>query len=311
MASHRRALYHAITLTTAVLGLAGACNMKKMTADMTSGMLEYGSVSMDREADLEFARYAFPASMKTLETFLVSSPENEHLLILLARGYNSYAFAVLEGDLERARIEGPADRIDTLTRRAAMHYMRGSEYGFRLLGKPALRAAARKGDAATLDRELAALEKEDAPALFWAGYGWASAVNLQKEDPDVIADLTAVEKIMKRAYELDRDYNSGAPIVFHGVLNASKPPALGGKPAESKRYFDEAMKRWGDKNLLVPFLYARFYCPTVQDAKLFRDLMGKVLDADPTRHADLRLNNEVARERARFWVKHVDDLILE
>ena len=54
------------------LALAG-CNLNKLTANATAGMLEYGSIAMEREADLEFARDAFPASLKTLETFLVSS----------------------------------------------------------------------------------------------------------------------------------------------------------------------------------------------------------------------------------------------
>ncbi|MBK8720192.1 MAG: hypothetical protein IPN32_36630 [Deltaproteobacteria bacterium] len=84
------------------LACAAACNLNKLTANATSGMLEFGAVAMDRESDLEFAKDAFPASLKTLETFLISSPENQSLLLLLARGYNSYAFAALEAELERA-----------------------------------------------------------------------------------------------------------------------------------------------------------------------------------------------------------------
>lgn len=294
-----------------LMGLSLGCNLNRFTADTTSGMLEYGSVAMDREADLEFAKSAFPASLKTLETFLVSSPENASLLLLLARGYNSYAFGIIEGDLDRAKMTGPEERIEDLTRRAKIHYLRGSAYGFRLLGKPALEKAARTDDWETLDKELAALKKEDMPGLFWAAYGWASTINLALDDPDLVGGLPAVERLMARALELDPDYNEGAPYLFHGVLHASRPQAFGGDPSKSKEYFEQAMRTHGQSNLLVPFLYARFYCVQTQDRKLFDELMGKIAGADLSQYPDQRLMNEIARDRARFWAANVDEIIAE
>jgi len=294
----------------ALVLVGGSCNLNKLTANATSGMLATGAVAMDRESDVELARYAFPASLKTLETFLISSPENEELLLLLARGFNSYAFAILEGDLERASVDGKDEDIDELTRRAKIHYLRGSAYGFRLLDKPALEKAARAGNLAALDAELAKLKKEDIPGLFWAGYGWASAINLAKDDPSMLTGLGAIEHIMAYVVKVDPHYNAGAPLVFQGVWHASRPVAFGGKPEVAKKWFERAMAEHGRDNLLVPYLYARFYCPQVQDQKQFDALMARVLEADPTRVPDLRLNNEVARDRARFWKAHADDLIL-
>lgn len=299
------------SLALGILLAGGSCNINKLTANATSGMLATGAVVMDREADLEFARYAFPASLKTLETFLINSPKNESLLLLLARGFNSYAFAIVEGDLELAQVNGSDADIDELTRRAKIHYLRGSAYGWKLLDEPALEKAAKSGDLKTLDAELKKLKKDQAPGLFWAAYGWASAVNLAKDDPDMLTGLGAIEHIMTFVAEkLDPHYNAGAPLIFLAVYNASRPVAFGGKPKVAKQWFDRAMADHGEDNLLVPYLYARFYCPQVQDQKLFDTLMARVLEADPTRHPDLRLNNEVARVRARFWTAHADDLIL-
>lgn len=300
-----------LLIAMGLVGGAAGCKIEKFTADTTSKMLIEGSAALDREADVEFARAAFPASLKTLETFLVNSPQNENLLLLLARGYNSYAFGFLEGDLERATIEGPESAVEKLTRRATLHYLRGSEYAFRLLGDADLQRAAQEGDLETLDARLAALDEKDAPALFWAGYGWASAINLSKNDPDLVAALPAVERIMKRAYELGPDYNGGAPIVFHGVYHASRPVMFGGKPDEAKRYFDEAMAKHGDENLLIPFLYARYYAVQMQDRTLFDQLMARVEQGDVLAHPELRLNNEIARERAAFWMQHVDEIIAQ
>ncbi|MEX1363167.1 MAG: TRAP transporter TatT component family protein [Nannocystaceae bacterium] len=291
-----------------VLALGG-CNIKKITANTTAKNLEYGSVALDREADLEFVRYAFPASLKTIETFLVSSPDNRSLLLLLARGYNAYAFAIVEADLERAQIDGPEERIESLSRRAKLHYLRAREYGFRWLDEPKLKEVAMAGDLEALDAELAKLEAEDVPGLFWAVYGWGSAVNLAKDDPQMMSGLSAVEKMMNRVYELDPHYNSGSPYALLGVYHASKPPALGGEPEVAKKYFDEGLAAHPE-NLLLPYLTARFYAPMVQSRELFDEMIGKVADADVTEYPDLRLNNEIARERARFWAMHVDEIIL-
>lgn len=291
-----------------VLSLGG-CNVKKLTANTTAKNLEFGSVAMDREADLEFARYAFPASLKTIETFLVSAPDNRSLLLLLARGYNAYAFGIVEGDLERAQIDGPEERIETLSRRAKIHYLRAREYGFRWLNRPKLKDAALEGDLEAVDAQLSELSAEDAPGLFWAVYGWGSAVNLAKNDPQMMAGLPVIEKMMNRVYELDPDYNAGAPYALLGVYHASKPPALGGEPEVAKKYFDEGLAAHPE-NLLLPYLTARFYAPMVQNRELFDEMIGKVADADVTEYPDLRLTNEIARDRARFWAMHVDELIL-
>lgn len=294
----------------AIAAMLPACNLNKLTANATSGMLEYGSIALDRESDLEFARGAFPASLKTLETFLISSPKNQSLLLLLARGYNSYAFAIIEADLERASLRGTDEEIDELTRRAEIHYMRGREYGFALLGKPALRKAAEADDMKALDAELAKVEKKQVAGLFWAMYGWLSTINLRKNDAGALRGLRAVEHMLARVIALDPDYNSGSPLVMHAVYLASRPVVFGGKPAEAKAAFDKVMATWGTRNLLVPYLYARFYCPQVQDAQLFDDLMQRVTSANVEAEPDLRLNNEVARARARFWKTNKDRLIL-
>lgn len=312
--THRRRISKRTGLRAATILalLAGfGCNLNRLTANTTAGMLDYGSVAMDREADIEFARYAFPASLKTVETFLVSSPDNEELLLLLARGYNSYAFGILEGDLDHAKHDGPDERVEDIIRRAKIHYLRGREYGFRLLNKPGLKEAAFADDFDALDAELAELKAEDMPGLFWAAYGWASATNLSIDDPDLIASLPVIERLMQRAYELDPGYNEGAPILFWGVYNASKPQMAGGDPATAKKYFEEAMAAHGESNLLVPFLYARFYCAQTQDKKLFDELMNTIATADVSKYPDTRLMNEIARDRARFWSKHVDEIILE
>jgi len=294
------------------LGLFTAgCNARKMTANMAAPLLLEGSIAMDGEADLLLAREAFPATLKTIESFLVSSPDNPDLLLLLARGYSSYAFGFLEGDLERAQIEGTEDEVQRLTRRAVMHYLRGRDYALRLLDRPKLEKAVADGDLDKLAKILARLEKDEVPALFWATYGWGSAANLAQEDVELMACLPSIERMIERVIELDAGYNAGLPLAFQGVYYASKPRIAGGDPEKAKAYFERAMEAHGDANMLIPYLYGRYVGAQTQDRAHFDKMMKKVLEADLQAHPELRLTNEVARERARFWAARADQLILE
>jgi hypothetical protein len=143
------------------------CDLQRLTVNQTADVLFQGSVALDREADPQFAREAMPASLKTLETFLASAPDNEKLLEMLARGYYSYSFAFLEGDLERARTYmAEEEEIKLISSRAVGFYLRARDYGFDLVGSDAFRTAALAGDEAKIKSELKKLKKGHAAGLF-------------------------------------------------------------------------------------------------------------------------------------------------
>ena len=300
-----------LTLVLVALALCTSCNLNKITTDSTAPVLANGSVALDRESDLEFAREALPASLKTLETFLINSPDNPDLLLLLAKGFNSYAYGFLEADLEKARLHGSQEEVDRLSRRSVLHYLRARTYGFRLLDFPELEAAALGGDLVRAQRLLKDLEKDDAPALFWTLQAWGAAVNLAQDDPDMVSSLPMIELFMDRLIALDANYFAGSPLALAGTYHASRPAMFGGNPDKAKVFYDRAMEAAGDRNLLIPYLYARFYATQVQDRELFNALMVQVLEADVAKHPELRLQNEIARARARFWVENSQELFFE
>lgn len=299
------------TVLVLLIPMSG-CDLQRLAVDQTADFLYTGSVALDREPDVQFGRDALPASLKTLETFLVTAPDNRKLLELLARGYFSYAFGFLEGDLERAKVEmAEEETINTLNQRCVLHYLRSRDYGFRLLDRPALKKAALENNIPALEKELKKLEKEDVPGLFWVGFGWASAINLSQDNPDLVANLGTVEIMMKRVEKLDEDYFDGGIHMFFGVFHASRPQMYGGNPEKAKIEFDRAMEMYGTKNLMIPYLYARFYAAQVQDSELFFTLMHRVATANMDAEPNRRLNNEIAAQRAKFWLEHSDELIFE
>jgi len=266
-------------------------------------------VALDRERDPEFARQALPANLKTFEALLVNDPDNETLLELLAEGYFSYAFGFLEHDLAEAQIEAaPEDEIERTQERAVVHYLRARDYGFRLLDRTKLEKAAKELDVERVQTHLEKLEKEDVPGLFWAAYGWGSAINLDQQNTDLVAGLPVVEAMMNRVLELDETYFDSGPHMFFGVYYASRPKMAGGDPKRAKRHFETALENHGERNLMIPFLYGRYYGAQTQNRELFDRMMKKVAEADLSSHPERRLNNEIARDRAEFWAEHADEL---
>lgn len=293
----------------AVVLLSAACSLQKLTVEQTADVLWEGRTALEGEPDPQFAREALPASLMTIETFLASAPENEKLLRLLAKGYFSYSFAFLEEDLTRAQARAaPESQIEELQERAVIHYLKSHRYGLRLLDDEEFEAAAKALKVDKLDDLLAEMDEDDVPGLFWTAYGWGSAANLSQQNPDLVAALPVIEKIMARVVELDDTFFYSGPHLFFGVYYSSRPPMFGGDPERAKKHFEEAMAQDGERNLLIPFLYARFYATQVQDRELFDRLIERVLEAEIDKYRRLRLNNEVAKRRAEYWRDNADEL---
>ena len=97
--------------------MLGGC-VQSIAVSTVGGLVDEGFVAFTEEADLEFAEQALPGNLKLLEVMLKNEPDNRRLLRLASEGYSSYALAFLEDD-------NPD--------RARLLYLRGRDYGLRLL----------------------------------------------------------------------------------------------------------------------------------------------------------------------------------
>lgn len=288
--------------------LLSGCSLQKMTVRQTANLLWNGQQALEGEPDPAFAEDALPGSLKTIETFLETDPENEKMLRMLAKGYFSYTFAFVEANLERAQIERASEeRIERLKESAVKGYIKTRDYGMRLLPDD-FRKAALNLERDKVDKKLQDMDEDDVPGLFWTAYGWGSAANLAQNDSDMVAALPIVEAMMNRVIELDEEFFFSGPHMFFGVYYASRPPMFGGEPDKSKEHFEKAMEQNGHRNLMIPFLYARFYATQVQDIELFERLLNGMEEVDVEEYEKVRLNNEVALDRAEYWRARKSDL---
>jgi hypothetical protein len=156
-------------------------------------------------------------------------------------------------------------------------------------------------------RALAGLSRDDVPLVFWTVNAWGSAANLERDNPESIADLPLVNAMMGWVKEQDSTYFYGGPLLYFGTFYGSLPALLGGNVQLSKSYFDRAVAVNKGRFLMTLVFYAKTYAVQTQDEPLFRELLTRVIDTPLTVLPEQRLANVVAKKRARELLARVTD----
>ena len=291
--------------------LASACGpvLKQVTVASATEIFRDGMAAFYREEDLILAEQALASNLKLLEVFLEASPDNPDLLLQASQGFGAYTFAFVEDKITRHHRD--PHRIEAHRERARRLYLRGREYGLRLL---ALRhnalAASLNADLPALRTSLARLRREDVPALFWTAYGWAGSIHWSLDRPEMLADLPRVLVMMDRVLELDEQYFFAGPHLFFGAYYASRSRALGGDPERARLHLDRVLELAGPTILMGRLFLADPYAIQVQDRTLFETQLRLILDAPEDLSPDYRLLNQVAKARARLLLERIDELFL-
>src|SRR5207248_1903037 len=110
------------------------------------------------------------------------APDNEDALYLLTQSWVGYGYAFAEDDMEAAMDAGKDDLVQYHKERALAAYERAVGYGLQWLKAHAEGFDEAKKNANTIKSWLADnfTSKDDAPYLFWLGYGWMARVNIAK-----------------------------------------------------------------------------------------------------------------------------------
>src|SRR5262245_125554 len=204
------------------------CSVRRYAINKLGDALAHTGTTFASDDDPELIRDALPFSLKLIESLLAESPGHQGLLLAAARGFTqySYAFVQQEADEMEPRNLGEAERLRTRARRL---YLRARNYGMRGLDTRHrdFSLALRQNPKGTAEQALLG----DVPLLYWTAAPWGAAIAISKDDPELIADLPAVEALIDRALQLNEGYDSGA---IHGFLITYEPsrPSGQGDPAE-------------------------------------------------------------------------------
>jgi hypothetical protein len=275
-----------------LLFLFSGC-VQTIAVNTVGGIADDGFSAFKEESDLDFAEKALPANIKLLEVMLKSSPDNTRLLTLLSQGYSSYALGFLEDkDPDRAR----------------EFYLRGRDYGLRILRQNSDLDKALLGSPDDLKATLAKLSADDAPAVFWTAFGWGSYIYLSLNNTDAIGDLPRAETLMSFVVAKDSTFYYSGAHVFLGTLYGSRPKLLGGDPAIAKDHFEAALRINHGRFLMTYVYYARSYAVQTQNEALFEELLTKVQDTPLDILPEFRLANAIAKKKAELLLARKNEL---
>jgi hypothetical protein len=282
----RHTLNHAARLLslTLTLPMVTACSMGQIVARSSVAVMDGNIEAMDRETDLTLAEAAIPANLKLIEGLINEDPHNTELLANAARGFYGYAFGFVELD----------DR-----QRAESLYRRGFEYGRRGLKVLGVEIDFERATPSEIDEAVAGLDRKAVPALFWTASCWAKQIDLNRQDPARLAEVSSTERLMHRVLELQPDYYYGGVHIYYGVYYGSRAPVLGGDFARSEQNFARASAVTGGKLLIVDVLQAEYLERQRLNRAAFHRLLTGVLETPLGTFPEMGLANQIARTRAR------------
>jgi hypothetical protein len=158
---------------------------------------------------------------------------------------------------------------------------------------------------------LARTTRDDVPLLYWTALAWGAAIALSKDDPAIIAGLPAVDALVRRAAELDIDWDYGALRSFLIGYELSRPNAARDAIALARRHFERAVELSGGQQAAPYVSLAESVAVARRDRREYESLLRQALAVDPDRRPEWRLANLVMQRRARWLLAHAEQQIPE
>jgi len=269
----------------ATLLLAAGTGCSRIVGHYTQPLFDDLTSSFMQQRDVVLAEQGTPSFLLILDGLITHSPDNPSLLLAGAKAYASYNTAFVGSKCP--------ERNKILAAKA-------KEYAVRALSLHSKKFAAVKD--APHDEFVTCLpsfQEKDVPFLFYTATSWAGWITANSSSWDAIAELPKVQSIIERVIELDEGYYYGTPNAFMGVLLTIRPPAMGGRPEEARKYFERAVELGKGKFLPTYVMYANSYAKLVYDGDLFFRLLDTVLTSPVDPEPDLILINTLAQRQAR------------
>jgi predicted anti-sigma-YlaC factor YlaD len=188
-------------------------------------------------------------------------------------------------------------------------YLRARDYGLRGLevAHPQIVSDIERNP----EQALSATTVEDVPLLYWTAASWASAISLSKDDPAELANLPAVESLIKRALLLDETFNKGAVHVFLISYEMSQKSLSEGAEQRARVHFRQALELSGGLQAGPNVAYAESISIANNNRDEYEQMLGNALAVDVNADPDNRLANLVMQRRARWLLANKDIYFLE
>ncbi len=299
-----------LPMLLAAVCFSDGCAPRKLAVDAFVGMVQNGISAVEREDDLHLLAQSMPANIKLLETLLANDPGNRDLLVLLARMYGGYAFAIVETEQEARRLGQPSTVApelpgQSLEQATARYYQRGCDYALRALETRYPQARIQLERDYTADTFFAALGRSDVPALFWYGFNLGGYIQHSLDSVAAIAKAHLVEKSMQRVVALDETYYHGSAHLGLLAYYGSRPPMMGGSPEKARRHWERYQQLAPDTQALGRLYLARYVLVRDRNRGEFVRCLAAIA-GQPDKQTAASLLDKVAAVRAGIYLSAVD-----
>lgn len=153
-----------------------------------------------------------------------------------------------------------------------------------------------------IDLSAAAAASDDLDLAYWTAAAWGALISLDRDDFDALADWPKAKALADWVRREKADFADGAALVLAASFEFSSP---GGDKAQAKRWFAEALEKYGEKQAMLHVLLAQQLDLDTGDRRGFEArlrLALQVADAYPG------FENRVAASKARWLLHRVDAL---
>jgi predicted anti-sigma-YlaC factor YlaD len=252
---------------------------------------------------------ALPAVINSSESKLKKDPHNQKLVVD-AGSYNiMYANAFIQG---RASMLPPSkyEKRDKENLKAQKYYASGVE--ILSAGLEDKYPGITKADAAGITKDyLPQITKEDVPLIYWLTAGTLCAFANDPFDLKYGSKIAPLSVLIKKAYELDPDYNTSTLDEFFFLYYASLPPDLGGDKAKAKEYYERAIEKTKGRSAGVYVAWAEAMSIPSQNYKDFVEKLKQALAINAKKTPDIKLLNILAQRKARHYLENSDQYFLD
>jgi hypothetical protein len=285
----------------------GCAAIERMATRAVADSLADSSAVYATDGDVELVGQAIPFGLKTIEGLLEELPDHRGLLVAAARGFTQYAYAYVALPADEIEREAPG-AARAMRGRAHRLYLRGRDYALRALELDAAGFTERLAE--TPDAALAALEADQVDALYWATVAWAAAIASDKQNMDLLADLSLIGPMMRRCLALVETYQDGAAHEFMVAFEGGRHEIQGGSVERARAHYARAMVLAGGRRLSVMVSLAENVSVRLSDRQEFESLLYRTLAFDVDMAPEQRLANLIAQRRAALLLSQIDNLFL-
>jgi predicted anti-sigma-YlaC factor YlaD len=295
-------------LLTCMLLLTGCSTVQKYATNAVADSMAQSGAVYASDDDMELVGAATPFGLKSIESLLQTVPEHRGLLLAAARGFTQYSYAYVQLPAEEQMLSNVSVALAERERAKRM-YVRARGYGVRGL------AVGRPGFEALLatDPQSAVMETDvgDTALLYWTAMAWAAAIAIGNDDPFLLADLPVIEALIKRAIELDEDFDNGAIYTLLISLEMSRGAISKEATQRARDHFKRAVELSGGMQAAPYVTLAEAVAIRQQDRDEYTRLLATALELDLDAKPEWRLANLVMQRRARLLLVRIDEFFVE